>query len=108
MIDLAYVQEQIEMNKRKELLKKHPYKIWEGKDGKWYSYFPDEENGRIMRKRKYKNDIEDLICEYWREKAENPKIVEIFNEWIYIKLEYKEIQKGSKLETTTIAFVWIR
>lgn len=34
MIDLSYVQEQIEMNKRKELLDKHPYKIWEGKDGK--------------------------------------------------------------------------
>ena len=48
-----------------------------------------------MRKRKSKNDIEDLICEYWREKAENPKIVEIFNEWITKKLEYKEIQKGS-------------
>ena len=36
MIDISYVQEQIEMNKRNELLKKHPYKIWEGKDGKWY------------------------------------------------------------------------
>ena len=33
IIDLLYVQEQIEMNKRKELLGKHPYKIWEGKDG---------------------------------------------------------------------------
>ena len=32
MIDLSYVQEQIEMNKRKELLDNHPYKIWEGKD----------------------------------------------------------------------------
>ena len=33
MINLSYVQEQIEMNRRKELLDKHPYKIWEGKDG---------------------------------------------------------------------------
>ena len=38
MIDMSYVQEQIEMNKRKELLEKHPYEIWEGKDGKWYTY----------------------------------------------------------------------
>ena len=34
MIDLSYVQEQIEMNKRKELLEKHPYKIYKGIAGK--------------------------------------------------------------------------
>ena len=33
MIDISYVQEQIEMSKRKELLEKHPYKIWQGADG---------------------------------------------------------------------------
>ena len=38
MIDMSYMQECIEMNKRKELLSKHPYKIWQGKDGKWRSY----------------------------------------------------------------------
>ena len=95
MINLSDVQEQIEMNKRKELLEKHPYKIWEGKDGKWYTYFPDEENGRVMRKRNSKKSLEDLICEYWKEKAENPDIEEVFREWISKKLEYKEIQKGS-------------
>ena len=29
MIDMSYVQEQMEMNKRKEFLRKHPYEIWE-------------------------------------------------------------------------------
>ena len=40
MINVSYVQEQIEMNKRKEMLEKHPYAIWKGKDGKWRTYFP--------------------------------------------------------------------
>ena len=46
MIDLAYVREQIEMNKRKEVLEKHPYSIWEGKNGYWYTYIfdPDKKN----------------------------------------------------------------
>ena len=35
MIDLSYVQEQIEMSKRNELLEKHPYAISQGSDGKW-------------------------------------------------------------------------
>ena len=28
MIDMSYMQQQIEMNKRQELLEKHPYSIW--------------------------------------------------------------------------------
>lgn len=56
MIDLSCVQEQIEMNKRKELLEKHPYKIWEGKDGKWYTYLPDGE-GRKLKKGQHKSRL---------------------------------------------------
>ncbi len=95
MIDVSYVQEQIEMNKRRELLEKHPYKIWEGRDGKWYTHFYDDNGNRIIRKRKTKNEIEDLVCDYWKEKSENPTIEEVFREWISKKLKYKEIQKGS-------------
>ena len=40
MINMSYVQEQMEMNKRKEMLEKHPYAIWKGKDGKWRTYSP--------------------------------------------------------------------
>jgi len=29
IIDISYVQEKVEMNKRKEFLTKHPYKIWQ-------------------------------------------------------------------------------
>ena len=59
MIDTAYVRDMIEMQKRKEILEKHPYKIWEGKDGKWYTYLPDEENGRVLKKRKTEKDIQN-------------------------------------------------
>ena len=37
MLDAALVQEKIEMQKREEILRKHPYDIWEGKNGKWYT-----------------------------------------------------------------------
>lgn len=38
------------MNKREEYLIKHPYEIWEGKDGKWHTYLPDAKKGRIAKK----------------------------------------------------------
>lgn len=100
MIDLSYVQEQIEMNKRKELLKKHPYKIWEGKDGKWRTYLPDGEKGRILKKRSTKNAIEDMIVDYYlqiskeeskhnkeKEKTENQFLI-CFDMWKNKQIAY--------------------
>ena len=50
MINVSDVQEQVEMNKREEILEKHPYDIWKGKDGNWHTYLPDKEKGRIPKK----------------------------------------------------------
>lgn len=75
IIDIAYVQEKIEMNKREELLKSHPYKIWEGKDGKWYTYLSSKEKGRVLKKRVSKREIEKLIIAYYSDlKIEEEKI----------------------------------
>lgn len=77
MIDLSYVQEQIEMDKKKELLKKHPYKIWEGRDGKWRTYLPNEEKGRVLKKRSTENAIKEMIIDYYlqtsKEKSKHNK-----------------------------------
>ena len=96
MLDVQYVQDQIEMLKREELLKKHPYKIWQGKDGKWRTYLPDEEKGRNMKKRNTEAAIQDLVVEYWKEKLENPTVRELYDEWITDKLKRKEIVKETR------------
>lgn len=95
MIDLSYVQEKIEMSKRKELLEKHPCKIWEGKNGCWYTYLPDGKGGRSLKKRKSKDDLEKDIIEYQVQKADDPTISDVFQEWIEHRLELKEISKAS-------------
>lgn len=95
MIDLSYVQEQIKMNKRKELLEKHPYKIYQGKDGKWYTYLPCEEKGRRLMKRSTKEEIENQVIAYWKRETENPTVKDLFYEWMNRKLEYKDICKGT-------------
>ncbi len=96
MIDLSYVQEQIEMTKRKELLEKHPYKIWEGKDGKWYTYLPNKE-GRKLKKRLTKEAIENEIINYWKTELENPTVKEVFCEWNDRRLELKKNSKATHL-----------
>lgn len=96
IINLSYVQEQVKMNKRKELLQKHPNKIWQGKDEKWYTYMPNEDgDGRKLVKRSTKKRLEDVVVEFYKMQAENPTFKETFNDWVDEKLRYGEICEGT-------------
>jgi integrase len=92
IINFDDVQNSMEDMKRKELLEKHPYKIWKGKDGEWYTYLPRQGNGRVLKKRKSKSDLEKIIIDYYKEQREI-LLSDIFQEWSSQKLEYGEIQK---------------
>ena len=83
------------MTKRKELLSNHPYKIWEGTNGKWYTYLPDENKGRVLKKRSSKKDIEDIVIIYWDEAINSPTIRDIFYEWNDYRVELNKISKSS-------------
>ena len=94
IIDLSYVQEKIEMTKRKELLEKHPHKIWMGKDGYWHSYLYDETKVKNRRpiKKKRLEDLEDVIIDHYnRKQKENHKdnidvtLKDIYPEWLKYK-----------------------
>lgn len=93
IIDLALMHEKIQMHEREELLKKHPYKIYEGKDKKWYSYLPDEKAGRKKIKAVTQKTIEDKIVDYWKQQEENPTIEDVFNAWVEGKLTFGEISR---------------
>lgn len=93
ILDESTIQEKMIMNERKKYLEKHPYKIWQGKDEKWYTYLPDADSGRKMKRLSTKKAIEDSIVDYYKELEVNPTIEMVFEEWINQKLEYNEIKK---------------
>lgn len=95
MIDASYVQEQIEMSKREELLKKHPYSIYQIKDGRWSTYIPDIEKGRRIIRKGTRKELEDVIIDYWKTATENPTVSDIFDKWLENKTLYKDICTGS-------------
>ena len=72
--------------------KTQSYEIWEGKDGKWYTYLPSKDGGRTLKKRKSRKDLEKVIIDFYKNQKE-VLIKDIFQEWISQKLEYGEIQK---------------
>lgn len=91
IIDIEGVREQIEMKKKEELLKNHPYKIWQGADGKWRTYLPDKDKGRKLVKKSTEEDIKKSVVDYWQIELENPTICTVFEEWNDRKLELKKI-----------------
>ena len=66
MLDISDVQSCMESMKKKELLNKHPYKIWQGKDGYWHTYLPKSDGGRRPVKKKTEKDIKQSVIEYWQ------------------------------------------
>jgi integrase len=66
IINLSYVQDIVEMKRKEEILRKHPYKIWEGKNGKWYTYIYEDK--RILKKRASRKSIEDFLVSYYEKK----------------------------------------
>lgn len=96
IIDIAYLQNVVAMQKREEFLKKHPYKIWQSKDGKtWKTYIPDGKNGRKQISRTSEKAIKDAVVKYWKSKEENPTVKEIFYIWLNGRLANKEISKAT-------------
>lgn len=89
MIDTNTIRKQIEMNEREKLLQKHTYDIWQGKNGKWYTYLPDDTKGRVQRERITRKEIDDLIVEYYRDDI---YLHDVYEQWISEKKKYNEIQ----------------
>lgn len=96
IIDMSNISEQIEMNERKKYLESHPYSIWEGKDGLWYTRVRDDISGKmLLKKRKTRADLDDCIIAHYKRIDEEPTIQKIFEEWVEQKLEYNEIGRAT-------------
>lgn len=97
IIDLEGVRQQLEMKKKEELLNRHPYKIYLGKDGKYHSYLPAlNKYGRKAIKCGTQEEIEKIVIDYWRQEEENPTVEDIFYEWIDKKMERGDISQSTK------------
>ncbi len=95
MLDINTIQEQIEMNERQKYLEMHPYRIWQGTNGKWYTYLPKENGGRVQKNRTTRKAIEDLIVESIKKDIESPTVKQVFYEWHNKRLERGEIEKST-------------
>lgn len=93
-IDFPQVMQEFELSIRKEILDKHPYSIWQGERGYFFTYLPDK-NKRVRVKRKNLSDLEDVIVSYWKDADNNPTIREVFTSWVEYRLTSNKIEKAT-------------
>lgn len=104
MIDLLSFQNDIEMKKRNQYLGKHTYRIWQGNNGKWYTYLPDEDKGRKLIKRTSEKDIQEVIVKFYDETDEEAKKEKETHKMTLKKL-YDDWVKYKSLHTTTSSYI---
>lgn len=75
IIDISCVEEKVRMNQRREYLKKHPYHIWEGKDGKWRTYLPDKKKECRLIKRGTQRDLENAVIMFYKNDQQTEDVI---------------------------------
>lgn len=97
IIGFDIIQMHYEMKERKRFLEKHQAKIWQGEDGGFFTYLPDEtakQKRKLVRKSTMEK-LEDAIVDFYKSLEEAPTINKIFEAWSREKLEIGEISKGT-------------
>ena len=82
------------MSMKHEYLDKHPYSIWQGDRGYFFTYLPNG-NSRVRVKRKNLSDLQDVIIDLWKNDEDNPTIKELFDSWNTWKLNSSKIEKAT-------------
>ncbi len=90
------VREIMNARKRKECLEKHKYKIYQGKDGRWFTRFPNKAGGSTQRAFRSKEEAEDAVASFYLNIEETPTVEEVFKAAVAERLEEGSISPPTK------------
>ena len=108
MVNQEKLLEILEMTRRQEILENHPYSIWYSeKANRWYTFLPDQTKPKNKRmvKRKDKKDVEQIVYDYYRTKADRPTVNDMFYLWLNEKKENITPQTAMKYESVYKRFI---
>lgn len=94
MLDITAITTMMTMKKREEILKKHEYRVWQGKNGRWYTYL-NAKNGRRQISTSSLEKLEDRIVNHYTDLESEPTLEIVFYEWLSERLKFNEISKGT-------------
>lgn len=83
MLDLSIIREKIQMQKKEQILSKHPHAIWQGSNGYWYTHV-----GKGNERKKVRKKSREVLEEYLLTVYDNTKS---FKEYFGLWVERQEI-----------------
>lgn len=98
ILDMSSIQEQLDMKKKEEIIAVHTqsHSIFRAKDGLWKTYVADETKGRKRVTAKTKEALENKIVQFYREKENDPTVLDLYNQWMIVRLRREEITLQTK------------
>lgn len=82
----------LSMIRREEILKRHKYKIYQGSDGRWYTYIPDKNGRKKIKKSSYEKVVDAIVEAY---DSNNMTLYELFSEWNDRRADLKKIKEST-------------
>lgn len=92
---LAHIQAKAMAKQREKYLSKHPYSIYEGKDGRVSTYLPMGDGKRRKVVKKTQKEVEDIVIGFWKDKENTPTIRCLFEKWNNERLLDEQISRRS-------------
>lgn len=84
----------IEMTKE-DIVKLHHYKLYQGKDGRWYTRFPNPEGGSKQRVFRSRGEAVEAIVKLYEETMNNPTVKELYFEYELDRLKKNKITSST-------------
>ena len=94
MLDLGQVAKEKEMFNRKKYLDNHRYWYNEGKAA-WMTFLEDFDGTRRQVRRKSKEELEDIIVEYYKDREIKISVADVVKEWLDRRVELKMISPAT-------------
>ena len=84
-----------EMKQNEKYLCMHTRKIWQGKDGDFYTKIRGKDGKVRLRHAVTKEALNRLIIAHYKEEAEHPTLRSVFEEWIEERIRFGEVELGT-------------
>ena len=109
MLNLDDVQNEMNKKRRQAILNGHPYAIWQGKDGRWWTHVPDpkKKNGRRKVVKTHQQDLYDYLYSFYAgsfdfAEEKPPTIYSLYPEW----LDYKRLHTDASNSISRLNCDW--
>ena len=88
IINVDNILEHVDSMKKKEIIKQHPYDIWEASDGRWKTYIRDDtkSNNRKLVARSTQEKIYEIIIDEYNKNINVLTFEKAYRQWIEYSL----------------------